>query len=128
MTISDFTRIFEAIMDFYTLSDKGIAQELGQRVRALRLRKNITQKALSEATTLSLNTIKSLESGNGKLSTLIAVLRELSALEHLDSFIPETSISPIQLAKMQGKVRERASGYRHASNDSPAKVKAASEW
>ena len=99
-------------MDFYTLSDKGIENELGRRIKALRLRKNITQKELAEATTLSLNTIKSLESGSGKLSTVIAVLRELGALDHIDNFIPEPSISPLQLARMQGKQRARASGGR----------------
>ena len=99
-------------MDFYSLSDKAVEDELGNRIKALRLRKNITQKELAEAATLSLNAIKSLESGRGKLSTLIAVLRELGALDHLNSFIPEPSISPIQLAKMQGKERERASGER----------------
>ena len=106
-------------MDFYTLSDKGIADELGRRFRALRLRKNITQKSLAEATTLSLNTIKSLESGSGKLSTVIAVLRELGALDQIDSFIPEPSISPLQLARMQGKQRERATGGRrkHRTRD-----------
>ncbi len=99
-------------MDFYTLSDKAIEKELGHRIKALRLRKNITQKELTEATTLSLNSIKSLESGRSKLSTLIAVLRELEALDQLDNFIPEISISPMQLAKMHGKVRKRASGER----------------
>ena len=99
-------------MDFYTLSDIGIEKELGQRIKELRLRRNITQKELSKATTLSLNTIKALESGRGKLSTLITVLRELGALDDLDNFIPQTSISPIQLAKMQGKSRQRATGTR----------------
>ena len=99
-------------MDLYSLSDKGIEKELGDRIRALRLRKNITQRELAEATTLSLNAIKSLESGRGKLSTLISVLREMGALDHLNSFIPEPSISPIQLARMRGKGRERASGER----------------
>jgi len=99
-------------MDFYSLSDKGIQAELGRRIKALRLRKNLTQKELAQAAALSLNAIKSVESGRGKLSTLIAVLRELGALDHLDKFIPEISISPLQLAKMQGKERERASGKR----------------
>ena len=96
-------------MDFYTLSDKAILDELGNRIRRLRLRKNITQQALAEATTLSLGVIKSLESGQGKLSTLVAVLRELGALDQLDHLIPEVTISPIQLARMKGKVRVRAS-------------------
>jgi len=116
-------------MDFYTLSDKVIEQELGKRVKALRLRNNVTQKDLAEATMLSLNSIKALESGRGKLSTIIAVLRELGALDNLDNFIPEVSISPIQLAKRQGKIRERATGERGQNtptiNDQP---KDESEW
>ena len=103
-------------MDYYSLSDKGIETELGQRLKSLRLQKNITQKELAENTTLSLNTIKSLESGRGKISSLIAVLRELGTLDQLDALIPVTSISPIQLIKMQGKVRERASGDRGQSS------------
>ena len=99
-------------MDFYSLSDKAIETALGERFKTLRLRKNITQQELADATLLSLNTIKALESGSGKLSTIIAVLRELGALDQLDNFIPETKVSPLQLAKMQGKVRERASGSR----------------
>ena len=99
-------------MDFYSLSDKAIEHELGNRIKTLRLRKNLTQKELSVATALSLNVIKSLESGHGKLSSLIAVLRELGALDHLDSFIPQPSISPLQLARRQGRERQRASGDR----------------
>ena len=110
-------------MDFYTLSDKAIAEELGSRIKALRLRKNITQKELADATTLSLNAIKSVESGGGKLSTIIAILRELNALEQLNNFVPAISISPIQLAKMKGKVRQRASGER-VKDDSKDEV----EW
>jgi len=104
-------------MDFYALSDKYIEQELGNRLKALRLQRNITQKELAEATTLSLNSIKSLEAGRGKLSTIIAVLRELGALDQLDNFIPEISISPMQIAKMQGRVRQRASGERVKSQE-----------
>ena len=103
-------------MDFYSLSDKAIAQELGNRLRRVRLQKNVTQQYLAEATTLSLNTIKSLEAGRGKLDTIIAVLRELGgALDQLDNLIPEeTVISPLHLASMQGKAHERASGLRHS--------------
>lgn len=97
-------------MDYYSMSDAGIILEIGSRLRALRLRKNITQQQLSNATALSLNVIKSLESGKGKISSLVAVLRELNVLESIDNFIPEISISPLQLAKNQGKKRQRASG------------------
>jgi len=114
-------------MDFYSLSDKAVEQELGSRIKALRLRRNIPQQQLAAATTLSLNTIKSLESGRGKLSTLIAVLRELGALDNLGSFIPEITVSPLQLAKRQGRVRERASGYR-GQPSSKTEARDESEW
>jgi transcriptional regulator with XRE-family HTH domain len=99
-------------MDFHSMTDQAIAAELGQRIRSLRLRKNVTQQQLATATALSLNVIKSMESGRGKLSTLIAVLRELGGLQELVNGIPEPVVSPLQLARMQGKQRRRASGGR----------------
>ncbi len=99
-------------MDFYSMTDKGIGAELGNRIRSLRLRRNMTQQQVADAAALSLNAVKSVESGKGKLLTLIAVLRELGALDALNSFIPEPLISPMQLAQQQGKKRQRASGRR----------------
>ena len=100
-------------MDYYIVSDSTILKELGERIRKLRLRKNITQEELAERAVLSVGTIKSLEAGKGKLSTLVAVLRELGALDQLDQFIPPMTISPIKMAEASTKSsnkRERASG------------------
>ncbi len=94
------------------MTDKGICIEIGHRIRTLRLRKNLTQQQVANMAALSLNAVKSVESGKGRLMTLIAVLRELGALETLDRFIPEPSISPMQLARQHGKQRQRASGKR----------------
>lgn len=110
-------------MDFFSMTDKGIGVEIGHRIRALRLRRNLTQQQVADMAALSLNAIKSLESGKGKLSTLIAILRELGALDALDNFIPEPTISPIQLARQQGKKRQRASGTRLKGNPTEK-----SEW
>lgn len=99
-------------MDIYAMTDKALAKELGRRIRALRLRRNLTQQQVAEAAALSLNTIKALEKGCGKLSSLVAVLRELGALHGLVNFIPEITISPLQLARQQGKQRQRATGSR----------------
>ena len=94
------------------MTDKAIETELGIRLKTLRLRKNRTQKQVAEDAALSLNVIKGLEAGRGKLSSLIAVLRELEALDDLDQFIKEEQISPLQLAKHQGRKRKRATGNR----------------
>ena len=86
------------VIDYYTASDSTILESLGERLKDLRLRKNITQAALAERALLSIGTIKSLEAGKGKLSSLVAVLRELGALDQLDGFIPPVTISPLQMA------------------------------
>ena len=99
-------------MEIYSMTNKGIAEEVGGRIRSLRLRRNLTQQQVANATALSLNAIKALESGKAKLTTLIAVLRELGSLDGLDSLVPELTISPLQLAKHKGKMRQRASGSR----------------
>ncbi|MFQ5344706.1 MAG: helix-turn-helix domain-containing protein [Mariprofundus sp.] len=98
-------------MDSITLSDQAIEKEIGQRMKALRLRKNISQQALATAACTHRNVIGALENGKGStLSTLIAVLRELDALNELDAFIPDVEVSPIEMLKSQGKKRQRASG------------------
>lgn len=102
-------------MDYYITSDSLILKHIGERIRELRLRMNITQENLAERTLLAVGTIKSLEAGKGKLSTLVAVLRELGALEQLDNFIPPVTISPIKMAEANAKQsmkRERASGTK----------------
>jgi putative transcriptional regulator len=110
-------------MNYDSMSDKAIGEALGERLKAWRLRLNLTQQQLAEATALSLNVIKSLEAGKGKLSSVIAVLREFRLLEDLDAFIREPGISPLQLVKRQGKVRQRATGSRGKDSD-----KDADEW
>lgn len=101
---------FKDIMDTYSMTDKALEAEIGARLKALRLRRNRTQRQVADAAAVSLNVIKALESGRGKLSSLIAVLRELEALDHLDQFLPMPEVSPLQLARHQGKKRQRATG------------------
>lgn len=42
----------------------------------------------------------------------IAIMMALNLTEQLDLFLPPQPISPIQLMKLQGKKRQRASGQR----------------
>ena len=113
-----------AFVDSSKISDQAILQELGERFRALRLRRNLTQQQLADRTLLSLNTIKALEAGRAKLSTLVAVLRELGALDQLAALAAGPEVSPMQLAKLKGKPRQRASGSRGKLVDDQGEV----EW
>lgn len=99
-------------MDLFSMTDKAICAEIGAQIKSLRLRRNLTQLQVADSAVLSLNSIKSLEAGKGKISTLIAVLRELEALDHFDRFLSTPEVSPVQLAKQHGKKRQRASRIR----------------
>lgn len=99
------------------MTDQAILSEIGDRFRELRLRKNLTQQELAHRAGLSVTAIKSLESGHTRLATAVAVLRELGRLNDLDRFLPVHGPSPMQLARMGGKKRKRASGSRAQNPD-----------
>lgn len=50
------------------------------------------------------------EKGQITLENLIALLRALNVADPLNAIFPEQPISPIQLAKLEGHKRQRASG------------------
>jgi len=110
-------------MDYYSMSDKAILREIGRRLRRRRLDRNLTQQALADSAGLSRTTVSDLERGApaGAL-TLIQVLRALDGLEELDAFVPDPGLSPLELAKLKGKQRQRA------SRSTPEKDKEESEW
>lgn len=116
-------------MDYYALTDTDIAELLGNRLRALRLRKNRTQGQLAERTALSVGTIQALESGRGKIENLVSVLRELGALDGIDAFLPEPQQSPLAMAREQRATYRRQRASKRATTDKPAaKNKDADRW
>lgn len=84
-------------------------QRLGQRLRQLRLLKNIDQASLAERAGVSLNAVKHLESGSGaRVNSLIKVLRALDRSDWLETLAPVVSISPMQMLKTENRSRKRA--------------------
>ena len=108
-------------MDTNKLSDQQVLLEITQRVKQRRLNKNMTQQELAEKTGLHVQTIKNFESGKStKLLTLIQILRVFDDLDALNQFLPDPGISPIQLLKLKGKERSRASGSKETpKKDAP---------
>lgn len=87
-----------------------ILLEMGDRLRAYRLQQNRTLEDLARDAGVSVGTLKNAEAGgNITLTTVIRVMRALHRLEMLDAFLPRPVVSPLQLAQLAGKERERAS-------------------
>ncbi len=100
-------------MSIAEMSDKAVMELVGRRIQKERLNRNLTQQELAERAGLGLRTVKSLEAGQRPmLETMVRALRALGRLGAIDAFLPEPGLSPLQLAKLQGRSRQRASGRR----------------
>ena len=94
-----------------------IASVLGVRLKSIRLNRDMTQEEVASKAWVSRRTVLNAEKGNVKLSDLIAILSALNMVNNFNVLIPEVPLSPIQLLKLQGKARKRASG-----NNKKAKI------
>ena len=94
-----------------SMSDTALAQQIGAFVRHHRMAQNKTQDALSAEAGISRSTLSLLERGETvTVATLIQVLRILDQLQVIRAFDVVESISPMALAKLNKKKRQRASG------------------
>ena len=92
------------------MSTHGALETIGERLKEIRLRKNLTQEEIALRAGISKLSVVNAEAGkNISLATLIAILRQLSMIENLELLIPEPTISPILMKKLKGKKRFRAS-------------------
>lgn len=113
--------VMGVIMSLYGMSDKAILREIGRRLRRTRLEKNLSQQRLAELSGLNRTTISAAERKAAiGVQTLVQILRALDALDGLDAFLPDPGLSPLQLAEMKGKQRQRASrqGAGHERGES----------
>lgn len=84
--------------NFEYMTPQEIQQELGLRVRALRLNKRLTLEGVARRANVSKRALQNLEAGEGSsLATLIPVLKSLDALAGLDALAPVPTISPIAM-------------------------------
>lgn len=81
--------------DIYMLSDVMISTKIGEHLKAIRLKQNITQHSLAEETGVSLSSVKKIEKGEiGSFDSLVRVLRMLGKLDVFLPLIEEEQLSP----------------------------------
>lgn len=100
------------------MSPLAIAEELGNRLKQARLRADLTQSEVASRTGLNRRTIINAEKGKVQLENLIAILAAMDMANQLNVFLPVQEISPIQLSKLKGKQRQRASRSKKRNTQS----------
>jgi transcriptional regulator with XRE-family HTH domain len=97
-------------------TDLELMRELGARLRAYRIQRNIPVETVANRARLNRNTVLNAESGkNPRLGTIIRLLRVLGRLDGIESFLPAPVVSPLQeIARSSRPPRRRASGIRRA--------------
>ena len=101
--------------NIYMLADEMILTKIGERLKAVRLKQNITQQSLAKAADVSLSSIKKIENGEiGSFDSLMRVLRILGMLDVLQPLVEEEQLSPSEYYNLvhsaKAKTRKRAVG------------------
>ena len=87
--------------DIYMLTDMAILMRIGEKLKAVRLKQNITQQSLAEAANVSLSTVKKIEKGEIRsFDALLRMLRTLGKLDALQQLVEEEQLSPIEYYDM----------------------------
>ena len=117
--------------NIYMLANAEICRRIGQKVRQLRLRQNLTQTSLAEQTQISVSSLKRIEEGTiSSFDSLLRVLRTLGELDVFISLLKEEEMSPneyfefVEAAKK--KHRKRASAQKDVGQIKPNQEE--SEW
>jgi putative transcriptional regulator len=93
------------------------AEEIGERLKQARLNRDFTQSEVAVLAGVARKTVLNAEKGKVQLEILIAIMMALDLTDQIDLFLPKQQISPLQLAKLQGKKRQRASGQRRDTDE-----------
>lgn len=89
-----------------------IEMEIGERLKTLRIHRNLDQATLSARAGISVRTLRNLECGSGSsLRTLIQVVRALGREGWFETIAPVPTINPLMLTRTASP-RQRASKPR----------------
>lgn len=104
-----------------TLTTPELLQEIGERLRAYRLQQNLRAADVARSAGLAPHTVGRAERGeHPSLESVLRILRALGRLDTMDAFLPRPPLSPVQLAALSGRERQRARGPRRGARTAPA--------
>jgi len=97
-----------SIMIDYFMTNAALLQYVGKQMQQMRINARLSQQQLADRAGLSRSTITQVENGKGmNMESVVAMLRALNKLEILNTFETEALLSPILIAKLQGKIPQR---------------------
>ena len=92
-------------------TDEAILAELGARLSAARLSRNLTQAQLARNAGVAKRTVERVEAGqSAHLTSFVRILRALDLLDGLDALLPPPQPAPMDLLRHHGKAPRRATG------------------
>lgn len=95
---------------------------LGEKLKVLRLHKNLEQKTLAARAGVSVRALRNLESGEGTtVKTFLSVVRALGRQTWLDTVAPVATVNPLTFTT-RATPRQRARSKGGVSRTSPAEV------
>ena len=95
------------------MDDQAVLIDIGQRLSQRRVELDLTQAELAKEAGVSKRTVERVEAGaSTQTATLIRILRVLQLLTNLDAMLPEVGPRPMDLLKLRGKTRQRASSKK----------------
>ena len=101
------------------LTDEAILEHVGDRVRQLRLRRDITQDQLAKDSGVGKSTIERFEKGHSiQLNSFIRILRSVGKLDELIGLIPDQTASPMEMLMREQPTKYRASKVKKEKNPS----------
>ncbi|NLV53270.1 MAG: helix-turn-helix domain-containing protein [Bacteroidales bacterium] len=113
--------------DIYMLPDSTILHRIGNRLKTIRLKQNITQQSLADSAGVSLSSLKKIEKGEIRsFDSLLRVLRILGKLDVLQPLIEEEQMSPSEYYELVHATeakhrRKRAAKQVNAMNKEESK-------
>jgi transcriptional regulator with XRE-family HTH domain len=98
-----------SLMAAHLLPINVLVANMGRRIEAYRLSRNLRQSDLAEMTGLSPSTILRIEQGKGgTIDTLVRILQALDCADRIELVVPVAGLNPLDPMVRTGRQRRRA--------------------